>query len=159
VGTPPAQARGDAIGDQSISVFALDVVRCENLIVRAADGVLAEANPIAQDELHKDAKRMDYLLEALEFALPPDARARAAWRRAFHKLRRSLDDLREVAAARSVAKRALDRLDIADEDLAARTVLAAGTIVIARFANSHKTMRCAQRALKALNARPSLWTE
>jgi inorganic triphosphatase YgiF len=156
MGTAPAEGSGETVDDQSISNFALGVLRCEELVVHAADGVLAGTDPIAQDELQKDVKRMGYLLDALEFALPPSARSRAARRRAFHRLGRNLDDLREVATARVVSKHVLDRLDIANEDLAARTVLAAGTIVIARFARSTKTLRCAQRALEALNARPSL---
>lgn len=151
---PPDQAnRPERIDDQSITDFALSILRCGDLILCSAGEVLEGADFIAQDELRRDTKRMDYLFEAFDPALPPSAQIHPRWRRAFHRLRLSLDELRSVAAARLVVKHTLDGLDVADEDLAARAIVAAGGMVIALFAKSAKTMQSAREALAALTTR------
>lgn len=157
VGTSVVQAKGASI-EQPICDFALSILRWEDEELRASDGVLEDFDAVAHDALHAQAKRMSYLLEAFEPVLPPRARSRAAWREALRKLETSLEDRRDVSVASSVAKRALDHLGAADGDLAARVAFASGTIIIARFAKSNKTMRRAQRAFVALIAKPSPWT-
>lgn len=155
-GTAAVHADGASIA-RPISDFAIGILQRKDQELRAADGVLKTFDPAAHGELHVETKRTLYLLEAFEPVLPPRARSRAAWREALRKLELGLEDLREISVATSVAKHALDRLDTAEGDLAARAAFASGTIIIARFAKSNKTMRSAQRAFMALNAKPSPW--
>lgn len=150
---PEQAGRPAGAVDQSVTDFALSVLgRCD-LILCAAKEVLEGADVFAQAELQRDVKRMDYLFEAFDPALAPNGRIHPGRRQAFHRLRLSLDDLRNIDAARLVVKHTLEGLDLADEDLAARAIVAGGTVVVALFAKSTRAMRGAREALRTLMAR------